>query len=67
MKLSFSASLALTFSVVGGYLVAPPGAVAPGTTSQCSEWVAYNSLWACENIEVLFGITEAEFEEWVSV
>lgn len=65
MKSLLLVLLSTVFSIGRAYLVSPPGAVAPGTTSECSNWVGYNSLWGCENIEVLFGITAAEFEAWV--
>lgn len=59
-------TLLTVVSLVRGYLVAPPGTAAPGTTIDCSEWLEYSSSLTCSLIEQLFGMIEAEFEEWVS-
>jgi hypothetical protein len=53
-------------SLVGAYLVSPPGTAAPGTTEDCTQWVEYSSGLTCELLETYFGMTEAEFEEWVT-
>ncbi|KAJ0413108.1 hypothetical protein BJY00DRAFT_320114 [Aspergillus carlsbadensis] len=54
----------LPISLAAAYLVCPPGTAAPGTTDDCTQWVEYSSGLTCELLETLFGMTEAEFEEW---
>lgn len=57
----------IAVSLVSGYLVAPPGTAAPGTTDSCSKWVMAISGMTCEMVESAYGITEADFESWVSI
>jgi hypothetical protein len=57
---------ALAFIVADAYLVTPPGTVAPGAISTCSEWVQASYGMTCEIIHRLFGMTDTEFELWVS-
>ncbi|GIJ99590.1 hypothetical protein Aspvir_001724 [Aspergillus viridinutans] len=64
MKLSPVLRILICPLLVGAYLVSPPGTAAPGTTADCSEWIEYSSSLTCALIEQLFGMTEAEFEEW---
>jgi hypothetical protein len=59
-------ALLAVLSLVHGYLVSLPGTAAPGTTDDCSEWIEYSSSLTCALIEQYFGMTEAEFEAWVS-
>ncbi|KAL4981877.1 hypothetical protein BDW68DRAFT_183077 [Aspergillus falconensis] len=54
----------LGLSLAGAYLVSPPGTAAPGTTEDCTQWVEYSSDLTCAWIETLFGMAEAQFEEW---
>lgn len=57
------------FSVVRpltAYLVAPDGTAAPGASTDCSEWVQDSYDLTCAIVEEFYGITEAEYEEWVS-
>ncbi|RHZ45036.1 uncharacterized protein CDV56_102610 [Aspergillus thermomutatus] len=64
MKLSPVLRMLICPPLVGAYLVSPPGTAAPGTTADCSEWIEYSSSLTCALIEQLFGMTEAQFEEW---
>ncbi|KAJ5541919.1 hypothetical protein N7535_004338 [Penicillium sp. DV-2018c] len=57
-------SSALAFSLADAYLVTPPGTVAPGAISTCSEWVQASYGMTCDIIHRLFGMTDAEFELW---
>ncbi|KAL7817794.1 carbohydrate-binding module family 50 protein [Trichoderma gracile] len=55
---------ALAFRLTDAYLVNPPGAAAPGTTSDCSGWVQSSSALTCEIIEQKYGMTEVQFVSW---
>jgi hypothetical protein len=59
-------SSALALPLVGAYLVSPPGPAAPGTTADCSAWAQQSYSLTCLDIETYLGITQAEFEAWVS-
>jgi hypothetical protein len=52
--------------LVAGYLTSPPGSPGPDTNSDCSGWVQYSSGLTCTAVEQKYGITEAQFEAWVS-
>jgi hypothetical protein len=65
MKL-FNFAFVLCFGLVRAYLVTPPGAAAPGSTADCSEWVQQSYSLTCAIIEEFYGLTAAEFEAWVS-
>ncbi|OKL56098.1 hypothetical protein UA08_08661 [Talaromyces atroroseus] len=54
----------LVLPAVRAYLVAPPGVAAPGTTEDCSEWVAYSDDLNCPIIEADYGLTPSQFETW---
>lgn len=62
-----STALAIHFASAQ-YLVAPPdgGTAAPGASADCSAWVQQSYALTCEGIEAYYGITEANFEAWVS-
>ncbi|OAA73471.1 LysM domain protein [Cordyceps fumosorosea ARSEF 2679] len=51
-------------SLTSAYLVAPPGATAPGATSRCSKWVQDSYLLSCGKITNAFGMTKDQFKEW---
>ena len=63
--LRFLAS-ALALCLVDAYLVTPPGTPAPGAASACSAWVQASYGLTCDIIHRFYGMTAAEFEEWVS-
>ncbi|KAL3478310.1 hypothetical protein BJX99DRAFT_256635 [Aspergillus californicus] len=54
----------LLVPLVGAYIVSPSGDAAPGTTEDCTRWVEYSASLTCGWIQKLFGMTEAQFEEW---
>ncbi|GAM42975.1 hypothetical protein TCE0_044r17416 [Talaromyces pinophilus] len=64
MRASIVFSMGIALPVVSAYLVAPPGVAAPGTTSQCSAWVAYSSSLTCASIEESYGISSGNFASW---
>ncbi|KAL6867810.1 carbohydrate-binding module family 50 protein [Trichoderma novae-zelandiae] len=64
MKAFSFLSAALAFSLADAYLVSPPGAAAPGTTSSCSGWIQMSYALTCEIIEQYYGMTEAQFVSW---
>jgi hypothetical protein len=66
MRLCQLLASVLAFSQADAYLVTPPGTVAPGAISTCSEWVQASYGMTCDIIHRLFGMTDAEFELWVS-
>lgn len=66
MKLSYLFSSALAFCLAGAYLVPPDGTPAPGAASDCSGWVQQSYGLNCTLIERVFGMSEAQFEAWVS-
>ncbi|KAH3353681.1 hypothetical protein KXV52_007936, partial [Aspergillus fumigatus] len=57
---------ALALCLVDAYLVTPPGTPAPGAASACSAWVQASYGLTCDIIHRFYGMTAAEFEEWVS-
>lgn len=57
---------ALALCLVDAYLVTPPGTPAPGAASACSAWVQASYGLTCDIIYRFYGMTAAEFEEWVS-
>lgn len=59
-------ALSLPLGQAAAYLVTPDGTPAPGSTEDCSYWIAYIEYATCELIEEVYQITAAEFEEWVS-
>ncbi|ETS06285.1 LysM domain-containing protein [Trichoderma reesei RUT C-30] len=64
MKAFSYLSAALALNVADAYLVNPPGAAAPGTTSSCSGWIQKSYGLTCEIIEQYYGMTEEQFESW---
>lgn len=66
MKLCGFLSSILAVRLAAAYLVSPDGTAAPGANSDCSEWVQDSYALTCAIIEEIYGITEAQFEEWVS-
>ncbi|PWY70846.1 hypothetical protein BO94DRAFT_609132 [Aspergillus sclerotioniger CBS 115572] len=58
------AALSLPLGQAAAYLVTPPGTPAPGSTEDCSYWIAYIEHATCELIEEVYQITAAQFEEW---
>ena len=44
----------------------PPGAAAPGSDVDCTEWIQQSYALTCAIIEEFYGLTAAEFESWVS-
>lgn len=66
MKFLSLVSPALVLPLVGAYLVSPPGVAAPGSNEDCSEWADYSDDDTCGSISAAYGITESEFESWVS-
>ncbi|KAL6891177.1 hypothetical protein HDV57DRAFT_484731 [Trichoderma longibrachiatum] len=64
MKASSFLSVVLAFSLADAYLVNPPGAAAPGTTSSCSGWIEKSYALTCEIIEQYYGMTEDQFVSW---
>lgn len=65
-RFSLAAAILLTQHIAAGYLVTPSGTAFPGASSSCSEWVAYSEGLTCAKIEATYGITEAQFLDWVS-
>lgn len=66
MKLIKLVSSALAFRAADAYLVAPPGTAAPGATQSCSDWVQQSYGLTCAIIEKFYGMTDAQFQAWVS-
>jgi hypothetical protein len=67
-NMNFSYLLVSIFVIpfVEAYLVSPPGVAAPGADADCSEWVEQSYGLTCAIIEEFYGMTEAQFEAWVS-
>ncbi|KAL2201647.1 putative LysM domain protein [Sarocladium strictum] len=64
MKLLWLVCSALATCLADAYLVAPPGAPAPGAISSCSAWVQHSYGLTCDMITRNFGMTFVQFEEW---
>ncbi|KAF9882862.1 hypothetical protein FE257_004948 [Aspergillus nanangensis] len=56
--------VSLAANLASGYLVAPAGTAAPGTTASCSKWTSAISGMTCAMVESTWGVTEADFEAW---
>lgn len=65
-RFTLAAAILLTENIASGYLVSPSGTAFPGASTSCSEWVAYTDGLTCAYIEATYGITEAQFLDWVS-
>lgn len=66
MNLFSFLTLFLVARPLAAYLVAPDGTAAPGASTDCSEWVQDSYDLTCAIVEEFYGITEAEYEQWVS-